>query len=117
MEQEWTGPTAKGNFDRKIVDELLDATRHIEFADANAELNRQLTNLVWNSFEVLTADLIRSLLNSRPILVLKLSEKKEFGANFSSAALMAALQKENFDLSNKVGDFVANEVNLDSLRK
>jgi hypothetical protein len=117
MKQEWTGYSSKEKFNQKIVEELLDATGFFEFADANAELNRQLTVLVWNSFEVLTADLIRSLLNSCPNLVVKLSEIKEFGGYFSSATLMAALLKESFDLSNKVGDFVANEVNLDSLRK
>lgn len=86
-----------------------------EFQTSAEELLRQVLVLCWNSLEILVSDVLQSVLNTKPSLVLRLTSSRDVKDFFTPQSLTDALEENGFDLSGCVGDVFVDRVRFDNL--
>jgi hypothetical protein len=105
---------------RYAKDTLAQLDRHlggVDFALAADELLRQVLVMIWNSFEILVNDSVRTLINSRPELGVKLTRDQKFQQHLSEKRIVSALSEFSFNISDCLGDIIFESLRLDTLPK
>jgi len=110
----------KSIIDRHANNTLRQSHFHSAAPDLRAsseELLRQVLVMSWGAFETVANDLVRLLLNLKPILVQDARQGRPYKDVLNARNLLDGLESARFNLADCMGDFLSSLVSLDSLEK
>lgn len=110
----------KDNIQRHAASTLARLERHLRdprFLSSSEDLLRQVLVMSWGAFENFVNDLARYLLNLRPSLVGAVSQSRPYKDVITTKTLLSGLEGAGFNLADRMGDFIADLVSLDSVEK
>lgn len=100
---------------RDIAESLERLLDDRDLAIGASELLKQSLVLVWSSFEIFAGETFRVLLNSAPNLVQKLIDQEKTRRMFQLKSIpLDVLASNNFDLSQRMGDYLLTVHSVDS---
>lgn len=100
-----------------IISELDNSLKDGEFANIASELLRQVSVIIWSSFESLSRDLLATVLNRKPSAVRKITNTSFYrNSPIARGISFDTLESFSFDVSSVVGDIIFSEKKLDNFK-
>jgi len=109
-------PEIEQRIDDTVTSDLYALLAEDMFERAAAELLRETLVMIWGTFENFLSETVRTLVNENPALVRSILTSEKCRVHFpNKAPSFEVLAKNDYDLSNVMGDWLFNERKLDSL--
>lgn len=117
MRTELADPDTINRHAKSTLAGLGNHLRDPRFMFSSEELLRQVLVMSWGAFETFVNDAVKSILNLKPELISDVIQARPYRDVVTTKTLLGALESADYNLSSRMGDFLAGLVPLDSVDK